>query len=408
LSGEPIDEAHPEQQNFAVQAAAALGNFGGPEVQAVLTRLLGAPEPVANTAVIALAKALKADPDRFFRLTSESSFKTPPARRAWAQALGELGGPRAILELKSILVRVTDERADPEGMLVLPMILASLKKTQAPDFQEILLPFLDSHDGVVLRVAAAAYMPKNGAKTPWAPIVRAYEHLAPGSDLEAKVAVLKRLEPWIRETGIEATLRHALKDRQRNVRIAAMRLLRMTAATDVPENPGPSETDTTDVTYTMLAAARKDRTVAAMETTRGTLEIELFREDAPLTVANFVLLAKQGFFNGLSFMRVVPSFVVQGGDPRNDQEGGPGYTIRCEINLRSYGRGSIGMALAGKDTGGSQFFITLAPQPHLDGGYTCFGRVISGMEALDRIVPGDRINKISISEDVTAIDYRRY
>jgi cyclophilin family peptidyl-prolyl cis-trans isomerase len=110
----------------------------------------------------------------------------------------------------------------------------------------------------------------------------------------------------------------------------------------------------------------------------------------------------------LSFMRVVPNFVIQSGDPRNDQEGGPGYSIRCEINMRPYERGSVGMALAGKDTGGSQFFITMSAQPHLDGGYTCFGRVISGMPAVDHMVPGDRIVKVRIEEDITALDYRRY
>jgi cyclophilin family peptidyl-prolyl cis-trans isomerase len=89
-------------------------------------------------------------------------------------------------------------------------------------------------------------------------------------------------------------------------------------------------------------------------------------------------------------------------------EGGPGYTIRCEINMQSYERGSVGMALAGKDTGGSQFFITVSPQPHLDGGYTNFGRVVSGMTAVDRMVPGDRILKVWIEEDRTVFDYRTY
>ncbi len=106
--------------------------------------------------------------------------------------------------------------------------------------------------------------------------------------------------------------------------------------------------------------------------------------------------------------RVVPFFVIQGGDPRNDMEGGPGYTIRCEINMRPFREGSVGMALAGKDTGGSQFFITLSPQPRLDGGYTCFGRVISGMPVARRITAGDRIRKVRVQDDVTALDYRRY
>ncbi len=411
LAGEPADDAHPEQENFAIQAATALGAIGTRAAQEALIPLLRAPEPVANSAVVALARTAKEDPDGFFNLTAGLKFATPPARRAWAQALGELGGPRSILELKSMLAQVTEGKADPDGALVLPMILTALSKTDTPDLQEILLPFLESHDPVAVRQAAAAYRPKEGAKAPWAPIVRAYQNLAPNGDslsLETKVALLKHLEPWVKDAEVQAALQGALKDRQRNARIAAARLLRIAGVAGVPEDPGPSETLETDQSYTILAGSRKDRTVAVMETTRGTIEIELFREDAPLTVDNFSVLAQRGFFDGLSFMRVVPFFVVQGGDPRNDQEGGPGYTIRCEINLRPYERGSIGMALAGKDTGGSQFFITLAPQPHLDGGYTCFGRVLSGMQSVERIVPGDRIIKVRIKEDITSIDFRRF
>ena len=119
-------------------------------------------------------------------------------------------------------------------------------------------------------------------------------------------------------------------------------------------------------------------TQAFIDTDRGTIQIELAVLDAPLTVDNFVALARRGFFNGLPFHRVVPDFVVQAGDPRGDGEGGPGYTIRDEINERPYLRGTVGMALDWADTGGSQFFITHSPQPHLDAKYTVFGRVMSG------------------------------
>jgi cyclophilin family peptidyl-prolyl cis-trans isomerase len=95
---------------------------------------------------------------------------------------------------------------------------------------------------------------------------------------------------------------------------------------------------------------------------------------------------------------VVPNFVIQGGDPRGDGEGGPGRQIRCEINLRPYRRGTLGMALSGKDTGGSQFFLCHSPQPHLDGGYTVFGQVTSGLEVVDRIARGDVIERIEIIE----------
>ena len=135
---------------------------------------------------------------------------------------------------------------------------------------------------------------------------------------------------------------------------------------------------------------------AFLHTRHGTIEIHLDVVEAPLTTASFVALARAGFYDGLVFHRVEPGFVVQGGCPRGDGNGGPGYALRCEITRRPYGRGAVGMALSGKDTGGSQFFITLSPQPHLDGGYTLFGQVVAGMDAVDRIRPGDVIERVEV------------
>ena len=112
---------------------------------------------------------------------------------------------------------------------------------------------------------------------------------------------------------------------------------------------------------------------AILHTRHGSIEILLDVVDAPLTVSSFVDLARRGFYDGLTFHRVVPGFVTQGGCPRGDGSGGPGYTLRDELGERPYGRGAVGMALSGKDTGGSQFFITHAPAPHLDGAYALFG-----------------------------------
>jgi len=118
--------------------------------------------------------------------------------------------------------------------------------------------------------------------------------------------------------------------------------------------------------------------------------------DAPLTVETFITLARKKFFDGLTFHRVVGDFVAQGGDPRSDGEGGPGFTIRDELSQRPYLRGTVGMALDWADTAGSQFFITHSPQPHLDGRYTVFGRVVSGMEIVDQLQPWDVIRRVIV------------
>ncbi|MGH8004940.1 MAG: peptidylprolyl isomerase, partial [Limisphaerales bacterium] len=134
-----------------------------------------------------------------------------------------------------------------------------------------------------------------------------------------------------------------------------------------------------------------------LATDQGDVTIELLGEQAPRTAANFWRLCAKGYFSGRAFHRVVPNFVVQDGCNRGDGWGGPGYTIRCEYNDLTYERGTVGMALSGKDTGGSQFFFCHAPQPHLDGRYTIFGRVTKGMEVVDQIQVGDRFEIKSIA-----------
>jgi len=135
---------------------------------------------------------------------------------------------------------------------------------------------------------------------------------------------------------------------------------------------------------------------AVIRTTAGDLEWAFYTEEAPQTVRNFVQLARTGYFNGKAVHRVVPNFVVQDGDPTGTGWGGPGYTIRCEYNQLRYGAGMVGMALSGKDTGGSQWFITHSPQPHLNGRYTIFAHVTKGMEFLNGIVQGTRILEVKI------------
>lgn len=136
---------------------------------------------------------------------------------------------------------------------------------------------------------------------------------------------------------------------------------------------------------------------AEIKTQKGTITIELFDKEAPETVANFVQLAKKGFYNGLTFHRVIPGFVIQGGCPEGTGRGGPGYTIKCEINKQKHLPGTLSMAHRGKDTGGSQFFITHDATPHLDGVHTVFGRT-KNLDLVKSIKQGDVIETITIKE----------
>jgi peptidyl-prolyl cis-trans isomerase B (cyclophilin B) len=145
---------------------------------------------------------------------------------------------------------------------------------------------------------------------------------------------------------------------------------------------------------------------AVIETSKGTITAELFDEEAPGTVANFEKLANSEFYDGTRFHRVIPNFVIQGGDPlsRNPADprvgtGGPGYRIKCETdrNVHRHAAGTLSMAHAGKDTGGSQFFITHSPQPHLDGVHTVFGQVTDGMDVVNRIEKNDEVRSIRVT-----------
>lgn len=142
---------------------------------------------------------------------------------------------------------------------------------------------------------------------------------------------------------------------------------------------------------------------ATIETSKGTMVLELFDDDAPGTVENFIKLSNSGFYNGISFHRVIPDFVIQGGCPKGDGTGGPGYKIPCELNGKKqyHDRGVISMAHAGRNTGGSQFFICHSRRntAHLDRNHTVFGKVIENVEVVDLIRQGDKIVSITITED---------
>ncbi len=228
--------APPGETNFAAEAATALGQIGSPDAAPALELLLRPPGPASDAAVVALAKVLRSEPDRFFGVAKRECFSTPPGLRAYARALGQIGGPNAVLELHSILRASFDERS---GSLAIPAVLEALAQARTPDLDGIATSLLQSHDGPILRSALAAYQPPPGATSPWLPIVNAYQKISASQDAETKAALLERLEPWAATPDVARALEAALHDRSRNARIVATRLLRKAGRTISRQTPGP-------------------------------------------------------------------------------------------------------------------------------------------------------------------------
>jgi peptidyl-prolyl cis-trans isomerase B (cyclophilin B) len=201
-------------------------------------------------------------------------------------------------------------------------------------------------------------------------------------------------------------LRTALADKDWAVRVRADALLRQID----PARAADAATDMRPAPTTRAAAAYRDRRVVSppfstavyLDTDRGTVQIELFVLDAPLTVEHFVALARKGFFDGLAIRRSAPDFVLETGDPRGDGTGGPGYTIRSETNEQFWLRGAVGIALEGRpDTGGSRFLVADIPQPQLDGTHTVFGRVVGGMDVVDQLRDNDVVRRVRVWDGAT-------
>jgi len=206
------------------------------------------------------------------------------------------------------------------------------------------------------------------------------------------------LLPRAGETGRNLLIR-LLSSRYYPVRLRAARTLKQMGEADPFARIVPMPTAPEDFFRNFLKRGRYGCQVE-IRTNKGSFFLELFRNDAPLTCMNFLSLAGERYFDGIMIHRVVPDFVVQAGCPLGTGNGGPGQLIPCEVNTLVYDRGMVGMALSGRDTGGSQFFVTLSPQPHLDGGYTIFARVSGGLEVVNNLIEGDRIEGIEIFWDI--------
>lgn len=310
-------------------------------------------------------------------------------RRAVAGALADTLGERAAPFLLPML-KDSDAR-------VIPDVLSALARARGQDAVPTLLDQIQNPD-MGIRAAAVeglSSLEKGSGKSFTQAFARAYEASLGDPDLEARTAIVDAAAKNDAEESRTLLRRIAGSDPSRAIRQRAMSALSQGFAP--PEEGALRLADARRLVsvYDPNAQALYSPHVL-MVTRHGTIELVLDVVDAPLTSLSFVRLAQSGFFNGLSFHRVAPGFVVQGGDPRGDGYGGPGSTLRCEYSQRPYGRGALGMALSGKDTGGSQFFITIEPQPHLEGSYTQFGQVLSGMDVVEKIRPGDLIDRIDV------------
>jgi len=282
--------------------------------------------------------------------------------------------------------------------LAIPDVLQAYASNKQPDTDQFARKYLQSNDVVVRGTAAEVIGNQVPSETNARALIDALPRALRDKDSnEAALAVLNALAKQKSAAAIEA-IQTALDSPDHLIRRRAVALLKANGAGDFSDRIGTVQTRNTIADYRRAIARIGHLPTATVVTSRGSFTIEFAPDDAPLTVDNFIQLAKRGYFNGQTIPRVVPNFVVQAGDPRGDQNGGPGYQIRCEINEIPYERAAVGMALSGKDTGGSQWFVTHSPQPHLDGGYTVFGRVIRGMDVVDNIVRGDTIQRVVINE----------
>ena len=315
----------------------------------------------------AVASAAGDSLDRRFALSRTTPLLTDPDPRVREAAYGAIVPPASMRMEDSVHAHLLRGLEDPDFYVRATVVGALAERPSAADLE---------------------------------PVMASYRFAASDSANDARLAALQYVVAlWRKDSAsVDANMRAEL------AREAAPKdPLERAAGSDLPFWKGWASIRTTprpaawyeDIVRSMVVPSLTGRRPGAtIHTIRGDIELELFGDDAPITAWNFLSLARSGYYRNTRFHRVVPNFVAQDGDPRDDGNGGPGYAIRDEMNPNRYERGAVGMALSGPDTGGSQYFITHSPQPHLDGHYTVFGKVVRGFDVLDRIVQGDLITRV--------------
>lgn len=371
-------------------AVDALANHASRVSIEVFVELLGHPwAPLRAASIRALSRV---DPERFLLVLSGlGSDPDWRVRAAAAEGLGHASPEAAGATLEAML--------NDEDQRVLPAVLDALAAGEPAGIASLLLDRLETPD-VVVRATAARLLGELQPPDAEAALAAAYEAAEPDASFLARAAIVDALAAYGGDTAQE-TLGVALADRDWPVRVRAAEHL---AHLDPESDPAAAIRPAQGLRRVDHAAPHLTNPQVSphvyIETARGTIEIELAVLDAPLTAESFTTLARQGFFDGLTFYRVVPGEAAYSGDPRSDDKGGAGFTLRDEPSQLPFLRGTVGLARDRPDTGGSRFFITLAPQPRLDGRYTAFGRVVAGMDAADGLQTGDRIDRVLVWDGV--------
>jgi cyclophilin family peptidyl-prolyl cis-trans isomerase/HEAT repeat protein len=388
-------QARTTDPNIRLETVGALAALRDRESLDILIDVAGDSWPAIRAASLRAVQAI--DPDTFLVLLSGLD-PDPHAsvRVALTSLLASLDAELAMPKLRALLAE--------KDAQVMPAAIAALmaRVPRPPDLAATLLGLLAGRD-VMVRAAAAAALgelkPAGAEQT----LVDAYRAGRADDLYQARAAAVAALAKYGAAASLP-TLKEALADKDWAIRLRAAALVQgFEPGTDVAAaiRPAPGRAVEAYAASSLVAPSVSPHVF--LETDKGTIEIEVAVLDAPLTSENFLALARNGYFTGMALHRVVPNFVVQGGDVRGDGEGSPGYTIRDEINMLPYLRGTVGMALDGPDTGGSQFFITHSPQPHLDGKYTVFGRVVAGMDVVDRLQQWDVIRRVRTWDGVQLV-----
>jgi cyclophilin family peptidyl-prolyl cis-trans isomerase/HEAT repeat protein len=327
--------------------------------------------------------------------TTGSRWDREQAWGAWAKQFADAKPQTGWEKVRVIENRWTRDYANDSDPMVRATTIGSIPDAQLDANADIIRRGLDDADVIVRGNAIEKFAKSKSADV--ATLVAAEQRARRDSQNDARLTAIVALADVDRPER-EPFLRSLLKDNDPVVRRVAADMIEEKLK---KHRPQITPLAVRPLDYAAVVQWSHVPHTATIHMTRGNIVLTLLPQDAPITTWNFAQLARSGYFNNTSFMRVVPNFVIQGGDPRNDMNGGPGYAIRDEINLQKYTRGAVGMALSGPDTGGSQFFITHSAQPHLDGGYTIFGRVTKGEVAVvDQTERGDLVGSITIDDAV--------